>query len=215
METARNCRIAAPLVVIVALAGASAATAQNLLTNPEFDGFGTSGSTSDPFPGWDSRIVVPTAGEDVDACPDSDSHRQDSDSQSTGAIANPDPNDCVLVDPEETLHIEVAYRSSTPFEVRLLQSPNEDCTETPIPIPLPPPDIPASADWTTVRLQRTLAPTTHSVVLWLRGAGDGPYFLQLDRVYLGRAERIFADDFDGDAGGTFCRWDAVVDGLPL
>jgi hypothetical protein len=94
--------------------------------------------------------------------------------------------------------------------MRLLQSPHQNCTQTPIPIEPPPPDIPASADWATVRQQRTVASTTQSVLLWLRGEGEGDYFLQLDRAYVGRAERIFADDFEGG----MCRWDQFDDGLP-
>jgi hypothetical protein len=199
------------LLLAISVAGATiggddAARAQNLLTNPEFDDFGTTGDADDPFPEWDSRTVLPTAGDDADLCPGSDSHRQDADSQASGVIATVG----ILVTPEETLHLEVTYRSSAPFEMRLLQSPHQNCTQTPIPIEPPPPDIPASADWATVRQQRTVASTTQSVLLWLRGEGEGDYFLQLDRAYVGRAERIFADDFEGG----MCRWDQFDDGLP-
>jgi hypothetical protein len=204
METVRNCRSAASLVAVtvLSLAGASATSAQNLLTNPEFDGYGTSGLPNDPFPQWNSTGAV-AAGEDADGCPNSDSHRQEPNSVPGGGIAA----DCVQTTPGETLYLEVTYRSTAPVDLGLLQASDATCTTFSIGPAPPPPSIPPSGDWTTVRLQTTVAASRFSVFFRLRADADAPYVVEFDRAYLGREERVFADDFDG---GSFCRWSGVV-----
>lgn len=190
--------------LVATLAGEVAAPAQNLLANPELDGFGTSGFPNDPFPSWNSIGVVPSEGVDADGCVDSSSHRGDANSPITGVTSLT----CVPVTPGETLHLEITYRSSALVGVRVTEAFDSGCTSFPIGV-VPPPAIPASADWTTVRVQHVVSAGKDGVLFALRADADGAYFVEFDRAYLGRSERVFADDFDGG----LCRWSAVVDGF--
>jgi hypothetical protein len=188
--------------VTIAFTLAVAAHAQNQVpTNPEFGGF-----TDGAFPGWIEEGAPSEPGEDSDLCPDSDSYRiQEDSSGSAGARSA----DCIadLPFPVE-LHLEITYRSDAPVDVRLDQFTGSQCTGA-LAGTGDPPSLAESAEWTTVRLQKsTLNASVRSVRLHLEVEDDEAYFVDFDRVYAGFEERVFSDDFEG---GKYCRWDDFVE----
>jgi hypothetical protein len=194
------------LATLLSLAMAAPGHAQNLIpTNPEFDGFDAG------FPGWETTSVFPAAGEDADGCPDSGSFRAESDD---GSIASLLATECLEVETGDTFHLEVAYRSDVEVYLRLAEFSNPGCSTGLISALTG--ALPASAEWTTARVEKTIENVVVDSVRFqlaaYGGAEEPPFVAEFDRAYLGRVERVFEDDFEG---GEVCRWSDVVDGLPL
>ena len=190
--------------IAVALSVSATAAAQNLIaTNPEFDGDTT---------GWEGGSGQTTGlGEDSDGCPDSDSFHAEPTEDGSGTVRAA-AVECVTAQPGDVFHLEVRYRSGVPVYLLLAQFANPDCTVSLIAElgePLPP-----SAEWTSARVTTTIEEagieSVRFVILAMdNGASREPYASDFDRAYLGREERIFADDF---GGGSPCRWSSSVAG---
>jgi hypothetical protein len=199
----RPLRVVLPAVVVTTLGSATVAGAENLVpVNPDFEGF------SSGFPDWEASDVVAQEGDDFDGCIDSASYRIEANSEPASARSLT----CVPVAFGESLILEVAYRSNTVVDLRLLEYTNSTCTTSLLQF-IPDPAIPASAEWTEIRVEKVVEfQSTVAVKLWLRADGDGEYFAEFDRAYLGRVPRIFEDDFEG---GSPCRWTDFDDGTPI
>jgi hypothetical protein len=184
---------------IVALAAVVPATAQNnlIVTNPEFD-LGLSGWTFGPS--QNTKIA-----DDSDDCPASYSFTGLSSgpgSPSSVSIVSPD---CIPVQAGETLELEVSYRAEAPVVLEALFYAGAACTAQLL-TDLGP-SLPPVGDWTvgrrTVVVQPQNVTNVRFAVIARISPGPASFQLDLDRAYLGRARRIFADDFEAT---SICRW---------
>lgn len=199
MDPTRPRLAACFLATAVAIAGAvDTVRAENLVaTNRELDA---------DILGWTPhpRQVSSWTAADADGCPASGAFYAEPGELPSSLVAV--SNDCVDVSPLAVLHQQVAYRSAIPVRLYLAQFANVDCTAGVI-ATLPGPH-PASADWTTVAAATEIPPSGVRSVRFAVAAADedgatGVVWATYDRPYLGRAARVFADDFEGAAT---CRW---------
>jgi hypothetical protein len=180
----------------------SAAAQNTIVFNPEFDinvedwGTGTL-QTSD----WDP--------DDANACPQSGSLSMTSTLGKGSAVAAFAPECLTVIEGDEVV-LEVTYQSPNPMTLYLLQYTTANCTgdwtESSGAI-----IFPASAAWSTGEGGLFMStPTDFQSVRFIAASVDpdpnNPFTARIDRAYLGRRTRLFADDFDG---GSTCRWSSA------
>lgn len=194
------------LIACGALLAARALAQNTIVANPEFDaGVGI----SDWFVAKSLQISSWSL-DDADDCAGSGSYSALALEQSESAsLAIAVPNDCLDVQPDAQLFLQVTYRSAMPLYLYLFLYPSAGCqgarfTE----------DVltahPASAVWTTVESVTTLpvgdpVASVRFVAVSQDDLGSS-FSTSFDRPYLGLSERIFGDDFDA---GSTCRWSAT------
>jgi hypothetical protein len=175
-----------------------AAAQENLLsTNPEFD---------DGLAGWTTGAAQTSAAAgDADGCPQSFSFHGSAtgpDSPSSVRIVSPD---CIPVQQGDLLEIEVRYRAEAPVHLEPLLFGGTACSASFI-AELGP-ALPAVGEWTvgrrTFEVQPANATGVRLAVIAQIDPGPVSFMLDVDRAYLGRRPRLFADDFEG---GSICRW---------
>lgn len=199
---ARSC--AALLVVAIAgvFAFAQRIGAENLLfADPDFD---------DGIGAWmtgAAQTSIVTA--DADSCPASFAFKGETSGSASPSVVRATGGDCIPAQPGDLLYLEVRYRSEMPVHLYLILYAGADCT-TPFFGDLGP-SFPASAEWIMARRALAITPTNVAAVRYSVLALDDPgpslFTADFDRAYLGRSERVFADDFEG---GSLCRWPAAV-----
>jgi hypothetical protein len=193
------------LFAVVGALLAADANAQNLISNPELDA--DASEWEFPFLGsWDGN-------DDADGCdhadPGSGSANAISLNVSGDTYSSVEPSVCVAVSPGETIHTGIAYRSPFPADVIPRFYELADCAGA-----VTTPGFGAggsmapSVDWTFYAESFVVPANTLSIgVGWIAFDDSGSDFQTWwDRAFLGRAERIFADDLEN---GTFCRWSAT------
>lgn len=188
------------------LAGATAATAQNAVTNGEFNDF-------DETAGWTafSASEWTYAPNDANGC--------DLSGGGYGAstvLADPlrpryfyvvAPG-CLPLSPGQAMFVDLHYLAPGVEVVRplLLIYSSSDCTTGQGGFYFS--SLAGAAQWTRASLAFTNSANAAYVRLavdaWNSTATD--FELVFDRVYLGTADRIFADDYEG--GSSVCRWSA-------
>ena len=195
-------RIRSQIPSLVLLVGAilpAAARAQGklLVTNPEFDA---------GLAGWTTGVSqTSTAATDSDACPASFSFHGSAigpDSPSQVVIVSPD---CVPVSQGDVLELEVTYRAEALVHLEALHFGGTACSSGFL-ADLGP-TLPAAGEWTvgrrSIEIESASATGVRFAVIAQIDPGPVSFVLDVDRAYLGRRYRIFADGFDG---GSTCRW---------
>jgi hypothetical protein len=179
------------------LAGSAGAQGNLLLTNPEFDD-GLAGWTMGPS--QTSKVV-----DDSDDCPGSFAFTGSSTGPGSPSMVGIVSPDCIPVQTGQVLELEVSYRAEAPVHLEALLYAGAACT-APILAELGPALAPVG-DWTvgrrTVVVQPQNATNARFAVIARINPGPVSFQLDLDRAYLGRARRIFADDFEAT---SICRW---------
>jgi hypothetical protein len=197
---------AAGLLGVGAVDGASA---QNVIANPEFE-------LVDGVDGW--QMVFGALWEpvviDSDGCAESRAAFGIS-------VVNPFPQPgaeqlfavrapgCLPVAPNQTFYLDFVYNAPGVDSVRAFARayPNATCAGNNLGF-YQPLIVGESFGWTHVSLSAdNVIPNTLSVSLAFDAwdAVNETFGLAFDRVYLGAAERIFSEDFEGQAA-TPCRW---------
>lgn len=117
------------------------------------------------------------------------------------------PLHCIAVLPGETLYTEVAYKSAVDADVVPTYFDTGNCTGGAIEGTIDG-NFPASAGWALGADTLTVPAGALSVlVAWAAADSNGlPFDTAWDRAYVGRAARIFSDDFEA---ASTCRWSAV------
>lgn len=183
----------------------SPSAAQNVLLNPDFDV---------DVAGWQAvlgTIDLDPMDEDADACPESSSGRLVAASQPgpefLGVVQATDS--CLDVTPLQEIWIDATLwlRSAEFVAVGLtvLEYTDDACTtflDPPVQTAI---ELSVGAAPEAEHLSVTTSVGVESVGLQIETGALVPNALLLDRLYLGVAERIFADDFEG---GSTCRWSA-------
>ena len=186
------------LAILAAIVPAAACADSNLLvTNPDFD---------DGLAGWTMGVSqASNIADDSDDCPGSFSFTGSSTgpvSPSQVRIVSPD---CIPVQPGDSLELEVTYRAEAPVHLEALPFGGANCSSSFI-AELGP-ALPPMGDWTVARRSIVVGPANVTgvrfAVIALFDPGPVSFMLDLDRAYLGSAERIFADDFEAT---SICRW---------
>lgn len=190
---------------LIALAGAligSAAGGQNLLANPDFDQDGNS---------WEMLVgsAVVWQVSDEGTCPASGSIVVDSspDSGFETAVLR----QCVPAGSLSTVAASVSFREGGPWNsLFVFFHLSVDCTDPSPPFVGQSPLDPSPGAWARLEVVAAAVPAGTQSFEYRAGGGLGgdPFSIELDRAYLGTAERVFAADFDTDeAGGSQpCRW---------
>ena len=117
------------------------------------------------------------------------------------------PLHCIAVLPGEMLYTEVAYKSAVDADVVPTYFDTGNCTGGAIEGTIDG-NFPASAGWALGADTLTVPAGALSVlVAWAAADPNGlPFDTAWDRAYVGRAARIFSDDFEA---ASTCRWSAV------
>lgn len=191
-----------PALLLLALTAAPG-RAQNLVSNPDFD-------ADDLLWYHDTSTDQQWSAVDADLCVDSGS-------LTAGSVeTSPDfqgfstrPTDCIAVSPDETLYASLRFRSGA-FFTRLYFTYCADvgCSNCGTFGPIFA-FASASATWATLAGSDTIpASGVAAIYLTIDGAlsSPDPFTVDLDRVYVGRIDRVFEDDFEL---GAPCRWSTV------
>ena len=204
---ARSCRRLGATLATLALFWAASARAQNeagpnVDLNADIAGWSFIGNGT-----WDGN-------DDFDGCTGAAGSSGSVDVASEPPAQPGDPSisaayplQCVAVLPGETIHTEVAYRSSVDADVVAAYFDTANCTGAQTQEPIDG-NFSASAAWTLVAETLTAPPGALSVlVAWAAADANGlPFTTSWDRAYVGRRARVFSDDFEA---ASTCRWSAV------
>lgn len=192
--------------VACALASTTAVLAQNVVSNGEFD-------NPDETTGWAAFYASEWtyAPSDANGCPESGGGYG-------ASVAFSDPArpeylyvyapGCLAVSPGQALFVDFDYLAPGVETLRavLLMYSSPDCTTGLAGFYFA--NLSGTAQWTRADLPFSNSANAASVRLtldaWISTAT--PFSLVFDRVYLGAADRLFADDFEG--GSATCRWSA-------
>ncbi|GMU66355.1 MAG: hypothetical protein AMXMBFR36_26290 [Acidobacteriota bacterium] len=183
----------------------SPSAAQNALLNPDF---------GVDVAGWQTflgSLDLDPMHEDADGCPESSSGRLVAASQSgpefLGLLQATDS--CLDVAPLQEVWIDATLwlRSAGFVAVGLilLEYTDDACTtflDPPVQTAI---ELSVGSTPEAEHLSVTTSAGVESVGLQIDTGAIVPNALLLDRLYLGTAERVFADDFEG---GSTCRWSA-------
>jgi len=211
MPTTANPRILALLVVLLCCPSGPA-QAQNLLTNPDFDGPGG-------LDLWAVQTGSMVLGADSGSCTTSGAI-----DATSGLSGGGDQGfwitsqQCIVVDPVTTPVMQVAgmYRTTASIYSRIYLQVFSD-TEC-----LTPTGFSSfvfggtSAAWNRIAGAVAIDSPTTSVRVYVESyvqTSGGPAFtVQWDRLYFGVLPEIFLDDFEFESGSS-CRWSNVVGGI--
>ncbi|MEO7794568.1 MAG: hypothetical protein ABIV06_07315 [Thermoanaerobaculia bacterium] len=115
--------------------------------------------------------------------------------------------DCIPVAQGETLYPAVLYNTpATNFRIWLDQFWDASCSQLRVSSTYPDGFGPTSG-WATAAQPFPIGPDTGAVKLFFTADASSPFTVEIDRVYIGRSPRIFADDLEGVSS---CRWSDVV-----
>lgn len=195
------------LVLVVGLPVAPLA-AQNALLNPDFDV---------DVAGWQAFLGsfdLDPMHEDADGCPESSSGR-------LVAVPGPGPaalaelwatDSCLDVLPLQEVWVGATlWLRSEGFvavSFTVIEYTDDACTtflDPPVQTPI---ELSVGSTPEAEHLSVVASAGVESVGLRIDTGALVPNALLLDRLYLGVAERVFADDFEG---GSTCRWSAAAD----
>jgi hypothetical protein len=204
MRCARLSRasILLPTLLLLALTAAPG-RAQNLVSNPDFD-------ADDLLWYHDTSTGQQWSAVDADLCVDSGS-------LTAGSVeTSPDfnhfstrPTDCVAVNPNETLYAALRYRTdASVIRLYFTHCADVDCFNCGSFGPYFA-FANASVPWVALGGSDTIPASGVAAVYLSINASLGsasPFTIDLDRVYLGRIDRVFEDDFEL---GAPCRWSVV------
>ncbi len=199
-STRSNSVSALALATLLLIVLATPATAQNLLSNPDFD-------VNDLDWYHDTSSGQQWSADDADQCANSGSLTAMSVTTSPDFQAfSTRPTDCVAVTPGETLYASLRYRVGAQFlRVYFTYCSDAGCSSCGTFSPFI--DFgPTSASWVEVGGASTIpASSVAAVYLTIDAAlaSATPFSVDLDRVYLGRIDWIASDDFEL---GSLCRW---------
>jgi hypothetical protein len=194
-------RSRAGTLALVLLAGAAipgGVLAGNLLlADPDFD---------DGIGAWMTGAGQASGvADDADDCPQSFAFHGQATGSASPSIVRATASDCIAAQQGDELFLEVRYRSERPLHLFLILYAQPGCA-TPLIGELGP-QYAAAAEWEVAR--RTIEITSSNVAsvrfsaLAMDDPGPASFSAEFDRAYLGRVQRIFADDFEG---GATCRW---------
>ncbi len=202
--------ILALLAVLLSAVRSGPAQAQNLLTNPDFDGPGG-------LDLWAVQTGSMVLGADSGSCTtsgaiDASSGLSGGGDQVFWITSLP----CILVDPVATPVIQLAamYKTTATIYSRIyLQMFSDTTCSTPVGF--------SSfvfggtaPSWSRIAGGVAIDSATMSVLFFAESypqtAGAPAFTVQWDRFYMGVLPEIFLDDFEFESGSS-CRWSAVVD----
>ncbi len=205
-EWRRQLRFACTL--LATLAAASAAEAQNLLANGDFDAASGLADWT-----WGPGGVV--LGADSGSCALSGAADASSGATPSNQFFAMYSTQCIEVDPlvTPTLHVAATYRTTAPVYARLhLQSFTDSACATFEGYYFGA-SGPTSAAWTAIGGTVTLGPNTRSFVVAADfnpvAAGTPPFTGSFDDIYVGVAPRLFVDGFEAESGSA-CPWSNIV-----
>lgn len=191
-----------PALLLLALAAAPG-RAQNLVSNPDFD-------ADDSLWYHDTSTDQQWSAVDADLCADSGSLTSGSVETTPGFNHfGTRPMDCVAVNPNETLYAALRYRTdASVIRLYFTHCADVDCSNCGSFGPYFA-FAGASATWVALGGSDTIPASGVAAVYLSISASLGsasPFTIDLDRVYLGRDDRVFGDDFEL---GAPCRWSLV------
>lgn len=207
----RLVRAGATLAALVLLA--TAASAQNLLSNAEFD-------AGDQITHWtpdDPSRVSWVSDDDPDGC-----HLSGGNSGSLQVQGGPDyggigvtlwADDCLNIQAGQWVHVEFTSRAvptgtesvANVFATFLQEGCSGEATVTSDWVDDSGSGGQVPDSWSTLRGHGVFPTDVRSIRVGFVTATNQT--IRFDRVYAGLAQRVFADDLDA---GTFCRWDTAV-----
>ena len=188
------------------------AQAQNLLTNPDFDGPGG-------LDLWTVQTGSMVLGADSGSCTtsgaiDATSGLSGGGDQAFWITSQP----CILIDPVVTpvMHLAGMYRTTATVYSRIyLQMFSDTTCSTPVGFSSFVFGGTAPA-WSRIAGAVAIDSATVSVLFFAesypQNAGAPAFTMQWDRFYLGVLPEIFHDDFEFESGSS-CRWSSVVGGI--
>lgn len=189
------------VVVALAVGGSLGAplAGQNLIGNGDFD----VGVNSQ---GWHVLYAASTGNGsfDADLCIGSGTLFA-----TRGGIASVEmhADDCIPVVQGETLYAEAQYNTpATNFRIWLDQFWDSDCTQLRVSSTYPNGFGPTSG-WASAAQSFPIGADTGAIKLFFTADASTPFTVEIDRVYIGRSPRVFADDLEGMSS---CRWTQVV-----
>lgn len=116
-------------------------------------------------------------------------------------------DDCIPVTQGERLYPEVQYNTpATHFRIWLNLYWDSSCSQLRASSTYPDGFGPTSG-WAAAAQSFLIGADTGAVKLFFTADGSDPFTAEIDRVYIGRSPRIFADDLEGMSS---CRWSQVL-----
>jgi hypothetical protein len=199
------------LCILAELGLAAAASAQNLLTNPDFDdGLGLTL--------WTTNQGSWVLGADSGSCLLSDSAEGTSADVGGLQIVGMRSAQCIPVDPvaTPTLYLGALYKSAANVYARLYVqffsggtcATHDSWSATVF--------ASISPNWNSILGPITISPTAGSAKVWAEYVPTSPaepqYNGSYDRIYLGVLPWTFVDGFEAESGSA-CHWSSIVGGI--
>jgi len=115
--------------------------------------------------------------------------------------------DCIPVEQGETLYPSVRYNTqATNFRIWMDRFWDSSCDQLRVSSTYPNGFGPTSG-WASAAQPFLIGANTGAVKLFFIADSNAPFTVEIDRVYIGRSPRIFADDLEGVSS---CRWSQVA-----
>ena len=189
--------------VLGAVAWSSGATAQNLVTNGDFDsGIGS----------WTRILGTSFSWSGLDEAGCAGSGSADDTAANTGATFDAAISQCVAISGGGTLSARVRYQQPGTLTLRFDFTSAANCATGQLTTVTA--TAPASpSTWSDAVLNNAAVPgAAHAVLVTVSASHTAPFHLLADQVRVSRRRPLFFDNFQGDVAGEThpCRWSSTT-----
>ena len=189
--------------VLGAVAWSSGATAQNLVTNGDFDS-----ATA----GWTRILGTNLSWNGLDEAGCAGSGSADDTAANTGATFDAAISQCVAISGGGTLSARVRYEQPGTLTVRFDFASAANCSTGQLSTVTNTAGASPSS-WSDAVLNNAAVPGgAHAVLVTVSASHTAPYHLLVDQVRVSRRPPLFFDNFQGDLAGEAhpCRWSSTT-----